>query len=191
MGGNGKSSESNTQLENAQVTDANALTTIAQGQAANANQLFNLGLPGLTQSENFYSTLASGDPQAIQTLLAPAAQQIQTATAGAKQNILNTAPAGGEKNLAIEQALGGQGAQVGNLASQSYLGSFNTLAQLGGAGIGLGTQAAGTGISGYGSANQALGQLGGLQIQQKGATLGALGGLASDASTVASAAILA
>lgn len=180
MGGSGKSTESNTQLENAQVTDANALTTLAQGQAANANTLFNLGLPGLQTSENQASVLASGDPDAIAKLIAPATQQIQTATAGAKQNILNTAPAGGEKNLAIEQADANQGAQVGALASQGYNNAFNSLAQLGGANVNANIASAGTATSAFGQANNALSNVVGENIQQKGATLGAFGSLGSD-----------
>lgn len=180
MGGGGKSSESNTQLENAQVTDANALTTLAQGQAANSNTLFNLGLPGLQTSENFYSTLASGDPDAIAKLIAPAAQQIQTATAGAKQNILNTAPAGGEKNLAIEQADVSQGDQIGRLVSQGYTSAFPALAQIGGANVNAGISSAGTATSAFGQAGNALSNVVGENIQQKGATLGAFGTLGSD-----------
>lgn len=176
MGG-GKSSESNTTLENAQVSDANALTTLAQGQAANADTLFNLGLPGLQTSENFYSTLASGDPDAIAKLIAPAAQQIQTATAGAKQNILNTAPAGGEKNLAIEQADVTQGAKIGDLATQGYTSAFPALAQIGGANVNSSISSAGTAISADSSANNALSNVVGENIQQKGATLGAFGSL--------------
>lgn len=183
----GSSSESNTQLENAQVSDANALTALAQQQGQNSNTLFNLGLPGLQTSENQAATLASGDPDAIAKLIAPAAQQVQTATAGAKQNILNTAPAGGAKDLAIENADVQQGGQIGALASQGFNNSFNSLAQLGGANVAAGQGAAGTAISGYGQSNQALSGVVGENIQQKGATLGALGGLGSDVASVGGA----
>jgi hypothetical protein len=188
MGG-GKSSESNQQLENAQVSDANQLTSLATQQAGNSNTLFNLGLPGLQQSEDFYGALGSGSPNAIATAIAPATQQIQQATAGAKQNILNTAPAGGEKNLAIEQADVNQGAQVGSLASQGFTSAFPALAQLGGQNVNAGISSAGTAISAGGQANSALSGVVGENIQQKGATLGAFGGLAGDATTLGAAGI--
>lgn len=180
MGGGKGSSETNTQLENAQVADANQLTSLATQQQANSSTLFNLGLPGLQTSENYYSTLASGDPDAIAKLIAPAAQNIQTATAGAKQNILNTAPSGGEKNLAIESADVSQGAQIGALASQGYTAAPAALAQLGGANVNSSISSAGTAISADSSANSALSNVVGENIQQKGATLGAFGTLGGD-----------
>ena len=186
MGGGGKgSSESNTQLENSQVADANALTSLATQQQNNSNTLFNLGLPGVQTAENASQVLASGDPAAIARLIAPATQQINTATAGAKKNILDTAPAGGEKNLAIENADVAQGAQIGALASQGYNNSFNTLAQLGGANVNSGISSAVTATSAYGSAGSSLGNVVGENIQQKGATLGVFGGLAGDATSLA------
>jgi hypothetical protein len=164
-----------------------ALVQIAQGQAANANQLFQTAFPGFRQAEDFYGTLSTGDPYAIARAIAPATQQIKESTTSAKQNILQNAPSGGEKNLAIEQADVAQGAQVGKTASESYLNSFNALAQLAGQGVGESISAAGEGTYAYGSANQALGQIGSLQIQQKGAQLGALTSLGQDAATVGAA----
>jgi hypothetical protein len=181
----GKSSQGvSSQVSSGELANETALTQIAQQQSANSQTLFNLTEPGLASAENFYGALSTGSPAAISTAIAPATQQISQATAGAKQNIMNTAPAGGEKNLALEQADVSQGAQVGSLASGAYTGSFNALAQLAGQGVGESISAAGTGISGLSSANQALGQLGNqqleaqqLQAQQKGSTLGALSSL--------------
>ena len=188
MGSSGKgSSESNTQLENAQVGDANALTNLLTQQSANSNTLFNLGLPGIQTAENQAQVLASGDPAAIARLISPATQQIQTATAGAKENILRTAPAGGEKNLAIENADVAQGAQVGALATQGYNNAFNSLATLGQSNVGLGVSSAGTGISAGSAANAGYSNVVGENIQQKGATLGAFGGLAGDAAYLGAA----
>jgi hypothetical protein len=147
--------------------------------------LFNTTAPGLATAENFYGQLASGDPYAIARAAAPQTQQIAQSTAGAKQNIMNNAPAGGEKALALEQADVSQGAQVGNVTSGAVSGSYNALAQLAGQGVGESISAAGTGISGFNSANQGLGQLGNLQIQQKGAQLGALTSLGGDAASLA------
>jgi len=183
----GKSSGLSSSVTGGIQQDASALTALAQQQGANANTLFNLTEPGMATAENFYQVLASGDPTAIACAIAPATQQISQATAGAKQNIMTNAPAGGEKNLALEQADVSQGAQVGQAATGSYLNSFNALSQLAGQGIGESTAAAGTAISGYSAANQGLGQLGQLQIAQKGAQLGALTSLGGDAATLGAA----
>ena len=169
------------------AANSSALVGLAQQQNQRSGQLFNETFPGLQSAEQFYGTLSSGDPYAIARAISPATQQITAATTAAKQNILQNAPAGGEKNLALEQADVARGAQVGQTATGSYLGSFNALAQLAGQGVGESISSAGTAISGFGQANQGLQQLGNLQIQQKGAQLGALTSLGSDAATVGAA----
>jgi hypothetical protein len=176
--------------------DINQLTGLASQQQSNANQLFNLAEPGLQQATSFYQTLASGDPFAISRAISPAAQQITQASQGATQNIMNNAPAGGEKNLALEQVQGQAGAQIGNVASQGYLGSFNALGGLSGQGIGESQGASGQALSGISSAISGYGQLGQqqlasqeLQLQSKGQTLGAFSGLAGDAASLGGSAM--
>ena len=181
----GKSSGLSSQVQQGMLDNSNALTKIAQQQEGNAQTLFSESNPGFQQAEQFNQTLASGDPYAISRAISPATQQISEATAGAKQNIMNNAPSGGEKTLALENADVSQGAQVGKAATGSYLNSFNSLAQLAAQGTGESISSAGTGISGYNAANQGLQQVGQLQIQQKGAQLGAMSGLAGDATTLA------
>jgi hypothetical protein len=170
-----------------------ALTNIAGEQEANAQQLYNLTEPGLVQSENFYQSLASGDPAAIMRAIAPAAQQTAQATAGAKANILANDPAGGEKNLALEMTDVNRGAQIASSASGATLAAPNALGQLAGQGISLGQGAAGQATGALSSANTDLGNLQSLtfhgqqlQMQQKGQTLGAAGGLAGDATQLGS-----
>jgi hypothetical protein len=178
-----KSSGLSPQVQQGELANSNALVQLAQQQAGNSTQLFQSAFPGFQTAENFYGNLATGDPSAIARATAPATQQIAAATAGAKANILNNSPAGGERNLAIEQADVNQGAQVGSVASSGYLNSFNALAQLAGQGVGQSTSAANAGTSAFGSSNQALGQLGNQQIEQKGAQLGAVGSLAGSLSS--------
>jgi len=169
--------------QNSLVSNSDALTAIAQQQSANSQKLFNASFPGFGQAENFYQTLSTGDPYAIARATAPATQQIDLATAGAKQNIMNNAPAGGEKNLALEQADVNQGAQVGQTASSGYLNSFNALAQLAGQGVGQSTSSAGTAISGLSSANQGYNSVYQNATSGKGSQLGLLGGLAGSLSS--------
>ena len=173
-----------------------ALVGIAGTQQNEASQLFQLGLPAETQAVQHEQALASGSPQAISTAIAPAAQQIQQATASAKQNIIQNAPAGGEKDLAIEQADVNQGAQIGQVASQGYLGSFGALGQLGAQTTGQSTQATSEALSGLGEGLSGYGQIGNqqlqgqqLQLQQKGEQLGLFGSLAGGAASLGGAAI--
>jgi hypothetical protein len=175
-GGGGKGPVSNNTAELGQQNLANQLSSLLTQQSGESQQLFNLAFPGVNTAQNFYSALASGSPSLLAAATAPAAQQVQQATASAKQNILQNSPAGGERNLAISQADVAQGAQLGALASQGYTGSFNALAQLGGQGIGLGQSAAGAATGAGTAAGSQWSNIVQQNIQQKGATLGAIGG---------------
>ena len=179
----GKSSGLSDSVQQGELANSTALTQLAQGQAANSTQLFKSAFPGFQSAENFYGDLSTGDPSQIARAIAPAAQQINAQTVGARTNIMNNTPAGGERNLALEQADVNQGAQVGNIASSGYLNSFNALAQLAGQGVNQSISAGSAGTSAYGTANQGLGQLGNQQIEQKGAQLGAVGSLAGSLSS--------
>lgn len=170
-------------VQQGELANSTALTQLAQQQGGNANQLFQAAFPGFQTAEAHYGDLSTGDPAAIARAIAPVAQQVNQATAGAKANIMANDPNGGEKNLALEQADVNQGAQIGGAGANAYLNSFNALAALAGQGVGQSTQAAGTAVSGYGTANQGLGQLGQQQVQQKGAQLGAIGSLAGSLSS--------
>jgi hypothetical protein len=192
MGGDSKGGgPSNSTLQTDEGNNITALTNIAQQAQGQSNQLFGAAFPGFQAAENHAATLASGDPSAIARAIAPATQQVTQATAGAKQNILNNAPAGGEKNLALEQADVNQGAQVGALASQGFNNSFNTLAQLSGQGVSQGQTSSGLAVSGINSANSAISNLFNQHQEQKGSTLGAIGGAAGDATSLATALIYA
>jgi hypothetical protein len=179
--GSSKGGASNTQIEASQSKLADQLTSLYSQQEGQSSQLFNLAFPGMQQSENFYSALASGSPDLISKVIAPAAQQLQQQSAGAKQQIMSSAPAGGEKNLALEQVNVNQGAQLGALASQGYTGSFNALAEMGGRGVGLSQSGAQTAISAANSANSTYSNLWQEHTQDKGATMSMFGGLGSSA----------
>lgn len=168
------------------------MTAIASSQASQGSELFNTAFPAFQAATQRAEQLSSGNPYLLASATAPVAQQADSAAAAAKQNILQNGPAGGEKNLALEQVDVNRGATVGNAASGSYLNSFNALAGLGTQGIGLGQNATSLGISGYGSAGSQLTNLGGLQlqgqqlgIQQKGQTLGLVESLAADSTSLA------
>ena len=173
-----------------------ALAQIATSQQQKSEDLFRLTEPGMAQAEDFYSKLASGDPAAIMRAIGPAAGQIEQAATGATKNVMETAPAGGEKNLALANIQAGRGAEVGKVASEAYLKAPAALASLAGQGVGESISAAGTGVSGLSAASSGLASLGGLQIeqaqfqaQQKGSMLGGLGTIAQTVGSVASSQI--
>jgi hypothetical protein len=171
--------------ESSTLANSNSLVQLAQQQAGNSAQLFQTAMPGYAAATDFYTALSTGDPYAIARATAPANQQITAASTGAKQNILNNAPAGGEKNLALENVDVSQGAQVGKTASEGYLNSFNALASLSGQGMGASQGAARLATSQYGAANQGFGQVGSEALQQKGQTMGAISAGVGDAAAVA------
>ncbi len=178
MGGGVNSGIQQQQLQQTQV--AEELATEANTRA---QSLYNLTAPGLAQSEQYYQALASGDPQQIQAAIAPASQQIQQQTQNQVKNIMQNAPSGGEKNLAIEQAQTQEGAQIGGLATSAYTGAQNALGQLAGQGIGESSQQSGLALSGTGLAAQGLGTIQQQNVQAKGQQLGLLGNIATGAGT--------
>ena len=190
MGG-GKNTVSNATAENAQAGLATQLTSLMGQQQGESNQLFNLAFPGMSSAEQFSQALASGSPNLIAAVTSPAAQQISQQAAGAKQNILNTSPSGGERNLALENVDVSQGAQLGQVATQGWANAFNSLAQMGQSGIGLGQGAAGAAIGAGGAAANQWGNIMQENIQQKGASFGAFGSLAGAGAQLGAAAILA
>lgn len=177
----GKPSGESQSLQNAQTTLANTMSQTGQQSANEGATLFNLGLPGLQQSESYYTKLSSGDPAALATANAPAIQGITEQSAGAKKNIVQDNPRGGERNLALEEADISKGAQISNLTTQSYTGSFGSLAGLGGQNVSQGNAATGTGLQGMNAAANQYGQLQQLGNEQKATQLGFISSLAGAA----------
>lgn len=175
-----------------EAQDQTALASLINQQTQQSQSLFDLSAPGLTQAENYYETIASGSPGAIMRADAPVTQQIAQATAGAKKNIMDNGPAGGEKNLALEQADVNRAAQISSNASGTVQAANESLGKLGTSGVSQSQQGASIATSGIGtslSGFQGLGslQLEGqqLQMEQKGQELGAFGSLAGDATELA------
>jgi hypothetical protein len=181
----GKPSGESQSLQDAQANLANVMATTGQTTAAEGQQLFGMALPGLEKAENYYGTLASGDPNAIARANAPAIQAISGKTAAAKENILKDMPRGGARTLGLEQADISQGAQESNLETGSYLSSFGSLAQLGGQNVGQGTSAIGTGMQGMNAAANQYGQLQQIDNEQKATQLGFIGSMAGSATELA------
>ena len=72
--GKGSTPGPSQQVTSGETADQSALAALVGQQTQQSNTLFNLTEPGLVQSENFYESLASGDPGAIMRATAPTAQ---------------------------------------------------------------------------------------------------------------------
>jgi hypothetical protein len=173
--GQGKGSAGLTPQESKDVTSAeSSLVNLIGEQATNAEQMYKLAEPGMVQAQNFYETLASGDPGAIMRATAPTAQAASEAATGARANIMANAPPGGEKNLALEQVDRDRAAQIAKTASGASLGAENALAKLGTTGVGLSTSESGAavgaagGLAGMGQLRIASQQQ---QMEQKGQSM--------------------
>lgn len=181
----GKPSSESQQLQSAQTSLAQQMAATGKASTAEGATLFNLGLPGLEQSESYYGKLASGDPAALARANAPAIQGITQSSDAAKKNIIQDNPRGGERNLALEEADISKGSQISSLTTGSYTGAFGSLAGLGGQNISQGTSATATGLQGMNAAANQYGQLQQLQSEQKATQLGFITSLAGSGAEVA------
>jgi hypothetical protein len=183
----GKQTGEDQSLQNAQTQLAQTLSATGLQSAQEGSTLFNLALPGLEQSEAYYGKLASGDPNALARANAPAIQQITANTDAAKKNILQDNPRGGERNLALEQADIGKGAQISQLTTGSYLQAFPSLASLGGQNVSQGTAATSAGAQAMNAAANQYGNLQQLNNSQKATQLGLITSLAGAGATALAA----
>ena len=172
----GKPSGEDQQLQAAQASLANQMSATGSQSAQEGSTLFNLGLPGLQKSESYYGKLASGDPNALARANAPAIQQITGQSNKQLSDIMQNAPRGGARDLAISEADLSKGAQISGLTTGSYTSAFPSLASLGGQNVGQGNQATSTGIQGMNAAANQYGNILQLQNAAKATGLGAMSG---------------
>lgn len=181
----GKPSGEDQQLQQSQAHLADVMSQTGQQSAQQGSALFNLALPGLQKAQSYYGKLSSGDPNALATANAPAIQSITGQSNESLKRIFQDAPRGGAKDLAIADADLSKGAQISNLTTGSYLGSFPSLAQLGGQNVSQGTAATGTGLQGMNAAANQYGQLQQINMEQKSQQMGFITSLAGAAAGAA------
>jgi hypothetical protein len=173
-----KPSGEDSSLQAAQTSLANQLSATGAQSAQEGSTLFNLALPGLEQATGYYGKLASGDPNALARANAPAIQQITGQSNQQLSNIMQNAPRGGARDLAISDADLSKGAQISNLTTGSYTSAFPSLASLGGQNVGQGNQATSTGAQAMNSAANQFGNLQQLNNESKATSLGFASSLA-------------
>ncbi len=163
------------------------MTATGAQSAQEGSTLFNLALPGLQQATSYYGKLASGDPNALARANAPAIQQITGQSNEQLKNIMQNAPRGGARDLALSEADLSKGAQISNLTTGSYTNAFPSLASLGGQNVGQGTSATSAGLQGMNAAANQYGNLQQLNNEQKSTMLGFGASLAGAGASVAGA----
>ena len=181
----GKPSGESQSLQDAQANLANVMSATGQQSAQEGSTLFKLALPGLQQATSYYGKLASGDPNALARANAPAIQQITGQSNEQLKNIMQNAPRGGARDLAISEADLSKGAGISNLTTGSYTSAFPSLASLGGQNVGQGTSATATGLQGMNAAANQYGNIQQTMNQQKQEQLGLYTGLAGSAAAFA------
>jgi hypothetical protein len=178
MGGGGLN-----QTENTQNTIAQEQLALSQQQQATAEQTYGAVSPGLQTAENYYTSLASGDPTKIMAAIGPAVSQIGSQTQQAKTQITESTPRGGAQNLALAEADISKAGQVGNLATQSYTGAFPALAQLFQGGAGISVNQIANAIASASGAGTTTANIGQEQSSAKASTMGLLGSMSTAAGT--------
>jgi hypothetical protein len=185
MGDPGPSDE----VKNQELAVSQAQVKLAQEAEARNSELFKLTEPGLKTAEDYYTKLSTGDPHAIFQAIAPAAEQVATQFNASKQNIADTSPRGGVRDLAMAETDMGKAGQIGRLGSQTFLSSFPALASLAGQGIGLSLGELSNSISAFGGASSTINNLGNQQEAGKAAQMGMFGAMAGGVGQIASAGI--
>lgn len=178
------------------ASTANAQSGLASTESQYLSQLmgqsaqsYATGSSAINSALSYYNLLASGNPNAIFTATAPAAENIAAQKQSAINTIQNTVPRGGTQNLDIAQADVAAQTGIGQLFNQAYTSSFPALANLGTTLMGLSTGEANAGTSAASTASSTLSSLGSEQSMGKASTLGFLGSLGGAAAMGAGTAL--
>ena len=176
--------------ENTQNTIAQGQLSLAQQQQQQSNKILGVVEPGLQTAENYYTSLASGNPTQIMDAIGPAVAQIGSQTQQSENTIKATTPRGGAQDLALQEAAIQKAGQVGNLQTQAYTGAFPALAQLFQGGAGISVSQIANAISSASGAATTTAQVGQEQAQGKATTMGFLGSLAGAGGQIGATALL-
>jgi len=178
MGGGGLSKTQATQNNIAE-----GQLQLAQQQQAQSDKTLGVVSPGLQTAEDYYASLATGDPTKIMSAIGPAVSQIGSQTQQAKTQIQQSTPRGGAQDLALAEADISKAGQVGNLETQSYTGAFPALASLFQGGAGISVSQIANAIASAQGASQTTAAVGQEQASAKASTMGMFGSMAGAAGT--------
>lgn len=177
------------QVTQGQINAANASANLSNTLAGEAQQVYSTTEPGLQTAENYYNLIASGSPQAIQSAIAPSIGAIEQSTNTAKQQAMETLPAGGALQEALATAPIQEAGQIGQLVSQTYASSFPALANMAQTGIAASTNASNAATNATATSASAYGNVAEQEAQGKATTMGLVGALGQAGGTLFSGAL--
>lgn len=148
----------------------NSQSSLANSFGNAGSSLLGGAASNLNTAGNFYQQLLSGG-QGAQNVVAPSAMNISQVYGGNQKTLQDFMPAGGERNLALQQNQLGKTSSIANLYANVQPMAAQGLASLGATAGGLGTSAGGVGMQGLSSLTNYQAQ----QNAAKGSALGSLG----------------
>lgn len=152
-------------------TTLNSLSSNATGLANAGTGFINASMPAYKSATDFWSGVLSGGNTGGQQLVAPSAQSIGQLYSGNQKTLQNFMPAGGERNLALQQNQLQKASSIAGLYRNVQPYAAQQLASLAGVGLQGGTGAAGVGQQGFGDLASYMAN----QNAAKGASLGGIG----------------
>lgn len=165
--------------------DLSAITGQQKAQSLALSQqggdLIAKGQSYLSPLENFTRSILGGNQQATNQVLAPALTNISDNAAQTKQHIYDSTGPGVGRDVLLGENQRNTGGQIAQLKNQAFLQSFPELASLSGGETSAGLGLTGAGVTSLGNAATSTGTVLNSKVQQKSATLGALGNLAGAA----------
>lgn len=161
----------------------NDLSGLAGAFGSAGKSLLGTASSALGSAKDFWSGILQGNGTGGQQLVAPSAQKIGQVYSGNAKTLQNFMPAGGERNLALEQNQLGKASSIAGLYQNVQPYAASQLASLGGTAGSTGTGAGGVGTSGFGA-------LTGYQSNQNNAKAASMGGIGGGLGSILSNAFL-
>ncbi len=138
---------------------------------------------------SFLQGIIGGDTASkIRTAQIPITQ-LSKGSAQARENILDTQPAGAARDFALAGLKRDQASQTSGFLNDAYLKAFPMLAQIGTGDAQIGLQELGGGLRATEGGAQGISSVNQRAANQKSSTLGLIGGLASTAGNIATGGI--
>lgn len=191
-GGSSGTEKQQTALEQQQVA-------LGQQQAQIGQEFIDLSKNRIAYSDilqqpaiQFYSQIASGNPQSVISAAAPQIGQIANNAQQAKANIMNNTPAGAGRDFALAQLEQGKSSQVSSTLNSLVTQAPQVLAQIGAGQASEGLQMTGAGFTGLGqgassfaSGQSSLSSIAQEQNARKASTMSFFGSLVGAAGNAA------
>lgn len=174
LAGAGTSAAGGKKARNDAKDAATQQLTLQKQQLAQSQQLIDAGQSAFNPAKDYWTSLLQGG-QAAQVAVAPIAEQVQATSEAGQKNILNSLPAGGERNLALAQAKIQQGSDISRLYAGVQPTAAQNLAQLAGIAGGQGVGLAGTAAPATSSAINYFGNTADAATTQANQSASALG----------------